>query len=149
MFRDRLKVLLALSVLGMVAFGVRQVRADEAAETDEKKILGTWTVVSFAEGGEKADSEKIKDMEVTFTADGRYTVKQGATEQEFTYTLDPAQKPKEFNGKNSKGLMAAGIYKLEGKKLTICFPRGRGDRPTEFASEKGTLVVLIVLERLR
>jgi uncharacterized protein (TIGR03067 family) len=152
MFHDRLKLhvagLLALSVVGgVVAFGIRQARADDAAKTtDEKKILGTWTIVSFEEGGKKAAKEKIKDVEVTFTADGKYTVKRGAKEEEFTYTLDPSQKPKEINIKSSKGQIASGIYKLEGKKLTVCYPR-RGDRPTDFTSEEGTSIVLIVLER--
>jgi uncharacterized protein (TIGR03067 family) len=151
MFHDRLKVLvaglLALSIAGVAAFGLRQARADEAAKaTDEKKIAGTWTVVSFEEGGEKAKKETIKGVEVTFTEDGKYTVKQGAKEQDFTHTLDATKKPKEFNGTNSKGHTVAGIYKLEGKKLTVCFAR-RGDRPTEFVSDKGTSVVLIVLER--
>jgi uncharacterized protein (TIGR03067 family) len=151
MFLDRLKMhaagLLALSVAGVVVAFIGQGRADEAAKTtDEKQILGTWTVVSFEEGGQKAAKETIKEVEVTFAADGKYTVKQGAKEEEFTYTLDPTQKPKEFNGKNRSGKMVSGIYKLEGKKLTVCYAR-RGDRPAEFASEKGTSVVLIVLKR--
>jgi uncharacterized protein (TIGR03067 family) len=102
--------------------------------------------VSFEEGGEKAPAEAIKEAKVTFAADGKMTVKQGANEQEFTYELDPAKKPKEFSGTNAQGRTVLGIYKLDGDTLTVCCARG-GDRPTEFASKEGTTVVLEVLKR--
>ncbi|HZY84580.1 MAG TPA: sigma-70 family RNA polymerase sigma factor, partial [Gemmataceae bacterium] len=120
---------------------------DEAAK-DEEKILGTWALVSYAEGGEKAPEAKIRGAQVTFTADGKMTVKQGEQEQEFTYKLSPAQKPKEFSGTNAQGRTVLGIYKLDGDTLTVCYDRG-GDRPAEFASNEGTKVVLEVLKRVK
>jgi uncharacterized protein (TIGR03067 family) len=139
--------LLALSVAVTIAVVTRQSRAEEKdAPKDEEKILGTWAVVSWEEGGEKAPQDMIKDVKVTFAADGKMTVKQGEKEQDLTYQLDPAQKPKAFEATNAKGLTGLGIYKLDGDNLTICFAR-RGDRPTEFASKEGTSVVLQVLKR--
>jgi uncharacterized protein (TIGR03067 family) len=147
MFLDRLKVLV-LSVAVVFAFGAGQARADEKDKpTDEKKILGTWTIESFMEGGKKADKELIKDAKVTITADGKIKLTRGEQEEEFTYTLDSTQKPKEINLTNSKDKTASGIYKLEGDKLTVCFARQGGDRPLDFASEKGSAVVLQVLKR--
>ncbi len=146
MFLDKLKVL-ALSVAVTIAADARQSRANEKdAPKDEEKILGTWTIVSWEEGGEKAAQDVIKGVKVTFAADGKLTVKQGEKEQEFTYQLDPAQKPKAFDGTNDKGQTVLGIYKFDRESLTICFAR-RGDRPTEFASKEGTSVVLQVLKR--
>jgi uncharacterized protein (TIGR03067 family) len=104
--------------------------------------------VSIAEGGEKAPEAKIRGAQVTFTADGKMTVKQGEQEQEFTYKLSPAQKPKEFSGTNAQGRTVLGIYKLDGDTLTVCYDRG-GDRPAEFASNEGTKVVLEVLKRVK
>jgi uncharacterized protein (TIGR03067 family) len=118
----------------------------EEAPKDEEKILGTWVFVSLEEGGQKAPEEGIKEAKAAFAADGKMTMKQGAKEQECTYELDPAKRPKEFNGTNAKGVAVHGIYKLEGDTLTICFARG-GDRPTEFASKEGTTDVLTVLKR--
>ena len=39
------------------------------------------------------------------------------------------------------------IYALEGDQLTICYQLGKGERPTEFLSPKGKLVLLIVYKR--
>jgi RNA polymerase sigma factor (sigma-70 family) len=147
-------VVLALCVAGTVAvMGARRALADKPAAAgkdkaakDEEKILGTWDVVSFEEGGQKAPAEAIKEAMVIFAAGGKMTAKQGEKEQEFTYELDPTKKPKEFNGTNDKGQTVRGIYKLDGDELTICFAR-RGDRPTEFVSKEDTTVVLEVLKR--
>jgi uncharacterized protein (TIGR03067 family) len=151
MFLDRLKVrtagLLALCVAAAVTFGARAGRADKKeAPKDEKAIVGTWTVVSFEEGGKKAAKEVTKQRKVIITADGKMKAKQGEKEQEFTLKLDPARKPKQFSATNDKGRTALGIYKLDGDTLTVCWARV-GARPTAFASKKGTAVVLEVLKR--
>jgi uncharacterized protein (TIGR03067 family) len=128
-------------------FADRQAFADNKLSKDEDAIIGTWKMESFEEGGKKAPEEAIKDTTVVFTVDGKMTVKRGEQEQEFTYKLDPSQKIKEFNGTNAQGKAADGIYKLEDDKLTVCFSRGGGLRPTEFASAEGTTIVLMVLKR--
>src|SRR5262249_10567251 len=91
-------VLLALAVAGVIAVvGARQILAgNPGSANDEEKILGTWVLVSSSEGGQVAPAERIKDTKVTFTADGKMTVKQGQQEQQFTYKLDPTRDPKEF-----------------------------------------------------
>jgi hypothetical protein len=57
----------------------------DGAPKDEEKILGTWALVSYEEGGQKAPAGAIKEAKVVFAADGKMTVKQGVKEQEFTY----------------------------------------------------------------
>jgi RNA polymerase sigma factor (sigma-70 family) len=111
---------------------------DEAPK-DEEKILGTWALVSFEEGGQKAPEERIKGVEVTFTADGKMISKQGGKEQEFTYKLSPAQTPKEFSGTNAQGRTVLGIYKFDGDTLTVCCDRS-GGCPSEFASQGRTVL---------
>ena len=160
MFLSKVKVVAAVVLALSIAVAVtvacaRRAVADRPAAAgkdeavkDEEKILGTWTLVSSEEGGRKAPEERLKEATVTFAADGKLTAKQGGKEQEFTYQLDPAKKPKEFSGTNDQGRTVLGIYKLEGDTLTVCFDRG-GGRPTEFASREGSLVVLEVLKRDR
>ncbi|HZV03956.1 MAG TPA: sigma-70 family RNA polymerase sigma factor [Gemmataceae bacterium] len=121
----------------------------DKAPKDEEKILGTWALVSYEEGGQKAPEERIKDGKVIFAADGKLTAKLGEREQEFTYQLDPAKKPKEFSITDDKDRTALGIYKLDGDTLTVCFARPvpGADRPTEFASKEDTPIVLEVFKR--
>src|SRR6516225_3137308 len=121
----------------------------DKAPKDEEKILGTWALVSYEEGGQKAPEERIKDGKVIFAADGKLTAKLGEREQEFTYQLDPAKKPKEFSITDDKDRTALGIYKLDGDTLTVCFARPvpGADRPTEFASKEDTPIVLEVYKR--
>ena len=120
---------------------------DEAAK-DEEKILGTWAVVSGEEGGQKAPEERIKEGKLIFAADGKLTAKLGEREQEFTYQLDPAKKPKEFSVMDDKGRTMLGIYKLDGDTLTVCYDR-TGHRPAEFDSPEGTRIVLEVFKRVK
>jgi RNA polymerase sigma factor (sigma-70 family) len=158
MFLSKLKLVMAVVMAVTVAaggtvLGTLQVLADKPAAAgkdeapkDDEKIVGTWTVESYEEGGQKAAEGAIKEARVTFAADGKMTAKQGGREQEYTYKLDPAKNPKEFSMMNDKGQTALGIYKLDGDTLTICVNR-IGDRPTEFASKEGTAIVLEVLKR--
>jgi RNA polymerase sigma factor (sigma-70 family) len=147
-------VVLALSVaVAVPAVCARRALADKPAAAgkdeapkDEEAILGTWALESGEEGGQKAPEERIKEGKLTFAADGKVTAKLGEREQEFTYQLDPAKKPKEFSVTDDKDRTLLGIYKLDGDTLTVCFDRG-GGRPTEFASKEGTTVVLEILKR--
>jgi uncharacterized protein (TIGR03067 family) len=159
MFLSKVKVVAAVVLAVLVAVAVtvvcaRQALADkpsaaakDAAPKDEEKILGTWAIVSCEEGGQKPpEGAMIIGAKVIIAADGKMTAKQGEKEQEFTYKLGPAKKPKEISLTNDKGVTLPGIYKLEGDTLTVCFDRG-GDQPTEFVSKEGTTVVLTVLKR--
>jgi len=143
---SRLITLMAATLL--IAAATRPAFADDTTK-DEEKILGAWTVISFAEGGQKAPEAALQDMTVTFTADGKMTTKRGEQEETSTFKLDPSKKIKEIDGTNAQGKTANGIYKLEGDSLTICFARAAGDRPTEFASPDGTKIVLTVLKRVQ
>jgi len=136
-----------LALCSAVTFSAGAARADKKeAPKDEKAIVGTWAVVSFEDGGRKAAKAVTGQLEVIITADGKMKAKQGEKEQEFTLKLDPTRKPKQFSATNDKGRTVLGIYKLDGDALTVCWARV-GNRPTEFASKKGTSVVLEVLKR--
>jgi RNA polymerase sigma factor (sigma-70 family) len=160
MFLSKVKlvasVVLALS-LGVAAciVGARWALADPPAAaakdkepTDEERILGTWDLVAFEEGGQKAPDEKIKEVTWTFAAQGKLVAKQGLMEQEFVYELDTSKRPTQIS-LTTKGHTGLGIYKFEKDRLTICAPRVGNDPPTEFVSKEGTLLVLVVLKRAK
>jgi RNA polymerase sigma factor (sigma-70 family) len=158
MLLKKLKVtavlLLALAVaIAGTAVCTRLVPADQpvaagkdATPKDEEKILGNWIIVSYMEGGKKAPAEAFEGARVVLAKGGKMSARLAGKEQEFTYQMDPTTEIKELDATNDKGQTVLGIYKLDGDTLTYCFARG-GGRPTEFASPKGTNLVLEVLKR--
>jgi RNA polymerase sigma factor (sigma-70 family) len=159
MVLSKLKVVAAVvlavtaAVVGTVVWA-RQAPADkptaarEVAVKDQEKILGTWAYVSVEANGKKVP-EAVKDARLTFAAESKFTaINRKGEKMGGTYKLDPARKPKQITTTNDKGKTHLGIYKLEGDTLTICIHQEDGaDRPTEFATKKGTKIVLVVLER--
>jgi uncharacterized protein (TIGR03067 family) len=121
------------------------VGASEDAKGDKEKIQGVWTVVSVHDGGKKRD---IEDGVVTIDKD-KVTSKRGdKLDKEFTYEMDPTQKPTwiDLTAGDKKML---GIYELKGDNLKICLNEVQGgERPTEFVSKAGSPNdLLIVLKR--
>ena len=73
------------------------------------------------------------------------------------FEVDPGRSPKTIDMTGvegpGQGKTAEGIYKIEGERLTICLPGGKGDspagraRPAEFSG--GEHMSLVVLERIK
>jgi RNA polymerase sigma factor (sigma-70 family) len=160
MLLSQLKVVAAVALaLTVAAAGavvwVRQALADkpaaavkEEAPKDEEKIVGTWAYESVEAGGQKVPEEAVKEAKMAFTAEGKFTANRKGKETAGTFKLEPAKKPKEITTTSDDGKTHLGIYKLDGDALTICLPEGDGaERPTEFATQAGAKVVLVVLKR--
>jgi uncharacterized protein (TIGR03067 family) len=149
MFPDKVKVLVLCVAVAAIFAAAPRATADKKKEPprDEKKILGTWVLVSGLDGGKKAPEERIKGARLIIAAGGKMTVENADGKVvKGTYKLDPSTSPKQFTVTNDKGQERSGIYKLDGDTLTVCYDRSGGP-PTEFASKEGTSVVLEVLKR--
>jgi RNA polymerase sigma factor (sigma-70 family) len=160
MLLSKLKIMAAvlLTVTAAAAATVvwaRQTQAEKPAvaikeETskDEEKIVGTWAYASVETGGQKVSEEQVKEARMVFTAEGKFSAIRGKGMKGGTYKLDAAKKPKEITTTNEDGKSHFGIYKLDGDALTICMHEEDGaERPTEFATKKGTKLILVVLKR--
>ncbi len=113
---------------------------------DTVNIEGTWVVESATVDGKAEDD--IKGEKMTFK-NGTLTVKTKQKDEKGTYKLDSAQKPKTIDvtddGKNET---YAGIYKLDGDRLTICVPDKAGNaRPKEFTAKEGSRQMVLELKR--
>jgi uncharacterized protein (TIGR03067 family) len=117
-------------------------------KTDKDKFQGEWKVTSAKVDG-KDPGEKLVLKAVTFEGD-KVLLAQG---QEGEFKLDADKDPRHYDMKVSSGPHTgdfAGIYKLDGDKLTIHFAHHPGgDRPGDFECKEGGKTVLIVMERVK
>lgn len=119
------------------------------AQKDEEKIFtGKWEVESAQRVGKPFD--KPVGSVLTFT-DGKVNVAKpnGDSEGDGTFKVNSKADPKEVDITPSEGpgdLVLSGIYKLEGKTLTICLnPKAR---PEKFeTSEDNPQALMLTLKR--
>jgi uncharacterized protein (TIGR03067 family) len=114
----------------------------EAPKADPAKIEGDWVIEKYVNGGKVDD--KRTGMEVKITADEITPGRESAAR----YTLDPKADPPRIDLTTDKKTIP-GIYKLEGGTLTICFPKGQGERPSKFESPDGSRIVVMTLKRAK
>jgi uncharacterized protein (TIGR03067 family) len=127
-----------------------QIAADnprkDVVQTELKKLEGTWVVVKAELEGKPFAF--MKGTRYVF-AGNKATLKGKKRDKEATFTLAPTRDPKEidFTPARPKEPVSRAIYRLEGDKLTLCFPaptlgaKEAGKRPTSF-SNKGLLLIL-------
>ena len=139
------KRLLSLTVvLAAAAIGT----ADEA-ETDLKKLVGTWEEVSHTADGKARTADEVKGHTVVIDAAGKWEAfKDGTSLLKGTVKLDPAKKPRAADWTiEGSDMVARGIYEVDGDTWKHCF--SLTDRPTEFGSKEGSGVYSIVLKRVK
>jgi uncharacterized protein (TIGR03067 family) len=113
---------------------------------DRVLLQGTWTIKTLEiEGQSFPGGSSIRLSGNTFV-----TRSMGA-EYEGTFNLDETASPKTidmtFTKGPEKGNTALGIYKLEGDTWTICLTVTAKERPTKFATKKGSGLALEELTR--
>ncbi|HEY8504722.1 MAG TPA: TIGR03067 domain-containing protein [Gemmataceae bacterium] len=133
----------ALAAALALAGGLRA--QDEAKELE--KLKGTWVIVKAERGGKPADEPK--GDRITFDAD-KITVNIRGTERKGKVKIDATKTPKQIDliaeGEDAPG-PAPAIYELEGDTLKMALGRPGGDRPAKFATEEGSMVIVLIFER--
>ncbi len=124
----------AASCIALTAYSRGQDR-----KAPPEQLVGTWSVTSLEQNGQKAPAEALKGHRLVFTKN-KFVEKDGdKVLYENTYTIDPEKKPRwiDFQREVQVNL---GIYKLDGDTLTICVNEGgkEGARPKEFTPEGKT-----------
>jgi uncharacterized protein (TIGR03067 family) len=150
---QRLAAVLAL--VFALALAPLSFAADDAVKAEFAKLEGTWQVVSHETEGAPASEDYwrtisfvFKGKELTFKGDDVVSKKIG----KITLTLDPSTTPRLIDLKivegEFKGIMLEGIYEIKDDRLKICYHNDEAkNRPTEFATKKGTKFDLFVLKR--
>jgi len=143
--------LLSLPAL-LLVLGVSARADDKPADLD--KLQGTWTAESVVYNGKDFYSTGraklrfvVKGDQVT--VEGNDDVKQEYAK--FTVKLDRTTMPRlldiQITGGSQKDNSIEGIYEVKDDEWRICARINGNERPTEFKSEDGSSVVLVVLKR--
>jgi uncharacterized protein (TIGR03067 family) len=146
----------ALLAVSLVLAAEEQTDKKTPVKKELKKFAGTWEVVSVESDGRKAAEGEIEGLAYIFEANGKWRLqKDGDTQAEGTFTIDPAKDPPTIDYKivssiseQSKGKSSLGIYNLEGDRLKVCRTWPDHDqRPTEFAAPAESKCILTEFKR--
>ena len=143
-------VVLSLSI-ALLADAPKPAAPDKAALA---KLQGKWKLTGVEHGGKSAPAKDLvnQTLEVSGT---KTTARDGddIKDQTEIVALDAKGKPAAIDVKmtsgDDKGKMLAGIWKLEGDKLSICVPEPGKERPKSFAAKEGTGHTLLVFEKMK
>lgn len=114
-------------------------RTDEKDKADKVSLEGTYTITKGERAGKAIPKEEIEGTVIVFTKDKVVTT--GKDKKELyaaTYTLDTSGKPHKINMTSispKRDEKAAGVVKVDGDTLTICYALPGGDTPTEFKTK--------------
>ncbi len=133
----------SLAFVSLIAAGAPA--ADDEAQKALKALEGEWKVTKIVSAGEEVPADKLKGM--TFTIKGDQLIPSDNPKDSATLKIDPSTKPASIEFKDTHNEVSLGIYKLEGDTAIFCFTEGKGARPKEFKSAKGTQTVLLELKK--
>jgi uncharacterized protein (TIGR03067 family) len=144
----KLRALLIVAAALLVAADAK----DDAVKKDKEALQGTWKPVAREKNG-KLESEKDPELAKTrFVFKGDKLIEQeGKNEDEYTFTIDPTQKPKAIDLSlkvRDEVLINKGIYELDGDTLRICLATNPdASRPTKFETKQGSKTVMGTFKR--
>jgi uncharacterized protein (TIGR03067 family) len=120
------------------------------ARAEQKKLQGTWVIVSAETGGEKREGDGSEEQ-LKIEGDAFSIEHGGHVEERGTIRLDPSKEPSEidlqFQEGKHEGKTDLAIYAWDGANLKLCWVREGEKRPTDFTTKPGDHRVLMVLKR--
>ena len=135
------------ALVGMVlpAFGT----AGENSPTGNL-LKGSWQIVLLRHRGKLIDPKESGTIQIEFT-DQDLVVVLGDAARRASYTFNQNKRPREIDLVHSEGTLKSriypGIFQMAGDELCICFNERSRLRPTDFKSNLGQEVTLVVLKR--
>ncbi|HZZ79286.1 MAG TPA: TIGR03067 domain-containing protein [Gemmataceae bacterium] len=151
MKRATLALLLGFSLISAAV--AKPYRKPKSSETDLDRLQGTWIATEITVAGRKLPENEVTGTVLRCTKEGiEFRHPDRSSNAVNSYRLDPTRVPKAINlvpqGGRYKGAEFLGTYQLEGDHLILCCHDGTiNERPAEFASPRGSTIVLMKLKR--
>jgi len=125
----------ALAVLILVA-----AESPDPSKKDQEQMQGDWAADSMVRDGQAFPDEDAQAYFRTMKGDTYTVFRFSKAAGKGTFKLDATKNPKaiDFTPDGGKTPPLAGIYSLEGDKLTLCAALPGKPRPTKFASEENS-----------
>ena len=123
------------------------------AAADVNKLQGVWRPVKLERNGELVRDAFHPEASFVVAADFLLLKVGDTTLQKVRLTLVPGTKPTAVNLTSvsgpTRGETVHGIYRLDGKRLTFCWPLKKGQkRPVTFGQKGSGDVATLTLERV-
>jgi uncharacterized protein (TIGR03067 family) len=118
--------------------------------SDLDKIQGRWRVVSLETDGQTMSPAALEGARIIVNGDSFTSMAMGAT-YEGTVRMRAGKAPRAFDllftAGTEKGNRNLGIYKIDGRRWTICLATRGAVRPKTFATRSGSGIALETLVR--
>jgi uncharacterized protein (TIGR03067 family) len=125
--------------------------AQGQADKSSKELQGEWRAVEYQIGGNPAPKAVVEKARLVIAGDQMTWNSGGTSVRQSRIRLDASKSPKEIDltALDGPGTSTTypGIYSLEKGRLRLCYSHTK-DRPRSFATERGGLQELIILERV-
>jgi uncharacterized protein (TIGR03067 family) len=143
-----------LAIAALLLSSVGFAADDEPKRNVAEALKGSWSAVSFKEGGRSAPDDLIKKLKRSFDGKNYTNTVDGQVIEEGGYTIDATKTPKtiDFDIRRGagQGKKQLAIFQIEGDKLTLIVAEsGSTDRPKSMNPEKTEPVVEVVLKRAK
>jgi len=129
----------------LVVVGLALAADTKDAKKDTDLVQGVWVGVELVRNGESAPKEEAAKGKLTIKGD-KYKFVTGDGEQEGSFKLDPATKPKGMDVTPAGSDALKAIYSVTDKELKICVSF-TGERPKEFAAKADSGCILMVMKK--
>jgi uncharacterized protein (TIGR03067 family) len=140
-----------LLLLAICCLARAEAPGDTSAKADLKRLQGRWQPVLLERAGKTVADSSLPGARFEIKGDALLFKAGDKTLLDVRVRLNPAKAPAEIDlipvGGTGTGKAVRAIYRLEGKRLTLCWPLGEDQRRPAAFGEKGRDVATLTLER--